>query len=585
MNLPGDLAVLDQQAKGKIISMKQKYSLVFIFLLAFYGVFGQGKGGNRDYQYALIEAVKQKNLGNIPGAIELYRMVLNANDSVAVAHFELGSLLALTGKKEEAKEHLEKAYSFDKNNKWYFQGLIDVLLANKDYKSAADLIKKKIDKDDDGVIYSFLLANVYFNQGKDRKALKILDKIEKNYGLSDKIILLKGSIYEKEGKYKRALDEVERIISAFPESVDYKIVAAELAGKSGNRALSSEYYKDVLVIDSSNVYAITNLTDYYREKGDVKQSLYYLNSSFKNKEIDYSKKMAILGYYLSNKKYSSAYSNELQNLIETMLTQYKDQEEIHLFATDFYIQRKNFSRALESLLPVLDNNQNRYEVWKQGILLANATGSDSVLNDLCKNAEKIFTDSTEIKFYKGMAEYNLEKYDEVISTFSSVFFASCTNEQIVEQANIVLAESLNSLKRYDEADSLFREIIKRYPENDLVKNNFAYYFSLRDTCLSEAKSISFMTVEKNPTNYTYLDTYAWILYKMKQYSDAETFISDALKNGGEEDPDVLEHAADIYFATGNKDIAKKYYQKAITLGGDKESIERKIGKLEEVEKQ
>ena len=32
---------------------------------------------NRDYQYALIEAVKQKNLGNIAEAVKLYRLVIN----------------------------------------------------------------------------------------------------------------------------------------------------------------------------------------------------------------------------------------------------------------------------------------------------------------------------------------------------------------------------------------------------------------------------------------------------------------------------------------------------------------------------
>jgi hypothetical protein len=56
--------------------MKRKGIRIVLWWLLLSGstiCLGQEKEGNNDYQYALIEAVKQKNLGNISEAVKLYR--------------------------------------------------------------------------------------------------------------------------------------------------------------------------------------------------------------------------------------------------------------------------------------------------------------------------------------------------------------------------------------------------------------------------------------------------------------------------------------------------------------------------------
>ena len=44
---------------------------------------GQEQNKNRDYQYALIEAVRYKNLGNLPEAIKRYGQVIKAKPDCA----------------------------------------------------------------------------------------------------------------------------------------------------------------------------------------------------------------------------------------------------------------------------------------------------------------------------------------------------------------------------------------------------------------------------------------------------------------------------------------------------------------------
>lgn len=569
--------IQEKDRKELELMIFRKVAYMMLLMLLWWPAHAQSE--NTDYQYALIEAVKQKNLGNIPGAIELYKMVLEENSNVAVAHYELGTLYALMDNREKSVNHLETAVTMDPGNKWYFESYVDVLLMIQDFKTAQRLLKERISADKENVDHLYKLANVYFLDNKSRKAIKTLEKIEKEHGLSEKITLLKANIYEKKGDYKKALSEVEAILGRFPESVQFHVVAAELAMSSKDEDLAAMYYREVFDLDSLNIYALTNLTDYYREKKEFENSFFYLDKSFQSDEIDYDKKMAILSFYLSDEYFSRNYGKELENLLVTMMNKYPDRRDVHLFASDFFIQNMKYREALDALLPLLNKNQEKYALWRQGILLANATGRTEDLLKITSTAVEMYPDSAEMIFYKGIAEYENEKYEAVIHTFSNEHLARVDDRELNSQARMLLAESYHQLEMYEVSDSIFREIIRSEPDNYLVMNNFSYYLSLREESLDEAEQLSRITIEKEPQNGTYLDTYAWILYKRGEFEEAEKYIMQALKWGGEGDLEVNLHAAEIHKALGNIPMARAFYQKALILGGDKEELIRKLEAL------
>ena len=76
-------------------------------------------------------------------------------------------------------------------------------------------------------------------------------------------------------------------------------------------------------------------------------------------------------------------------------------------------------------------------------------------------------------------------------------------------------------------------------------NNYAYYLSLRSIKLDVAEKLSNLVVQNNPNNATYLDTYAWVLFKKKDYQLAKFYMESALSNSTEENPVLVEHYGDI----------------------------------------
>lgn len=540
---------------------------------------GQEEEGNQDYQYALIEAVKQKNLGNISEAVKLYRLVIKDKPDCDAAHYELGTIYLMSNQIDLAVDRLEDAYLLDSENQWYMLAYLNALGAGEQFDIMAEILKKKIKDDPEEVEWEYQLATVYFSQGKSKKAIKKLVKIEEERGFSEKITLLKASIFESENKYDLARDEIVKVMVLFPEAVQFRIVAAELSLKSGKEDEAAGYYLEILEVDSTNIFALTNLTDYYRKKEDYKSSFKYLTRSFNHEMIDLKRKRAILSYYLSEEKFTNNYQNELEELLLAFLKVHPDDAEVRLMATDFYIGAKTYDKAYMQLKYFLEANRGNYNMYMQSILLANAAGLNDELLLMSDKALVQFPDSADFRYYRGIVLYEKEEYKKLIKNYEPISFEDFSVSEYGSISRMLLAEAYYRINDYGTSDSLFEQLITEEPENYMVLNNYSYYLSERGEKLPHALKLSHEAIKNNPDNSTFLDTYAWILYKMERFDEAEKYILHALDKGGENDPEVNEHAGDIERALKSYDIAKSYYMKAIILGGDKSVLEEKIGEI------
>ena len=113
-----------------------------------------------------------------------------------------------------------------------------------------------------------------------------------------------------------------------------------------------------------------------------------------------------------------------------------------------------------------------------------------------------------------------------------------------------------------EAFENFERALKLDSNDEQVLNNYAYFLSLENQNLTKAREMSAKVVARFPDNGTFLDTYAWILFQMGEYKEAEKYMLRAIE--AEEEPSgvMLEHYGDILYHVGKKKEALAYWQKA-----------------------
>ena len=519
-------------------------ALYFLFLL--YGPVNAQKGDSTEYQYALIEALKQKNLGNPSEAVKLYRLIIREQSDCAVAHYELGGIYLMSKQNELAVLSLEKSYSMDSENVWFTRAYLNALGASGDFSTMETVLKLKIQENPGDVEWMYQMANVYASQEKFRKALKTLKQIERDKGFSEKVSLLKATVYESNGEYELALEELSKVMILFPQTLQFRVAAAELCAKGGN----------------------------YR------QSLLYMAEAFDNPGMDLRQKMAVFGVYLSDESVRENFPVELEKLLLLILEDHSDEVNVLLVASDYYIQSRDYTHAFQYLQSYLELvPEPRFELYLQALMLANAASLNNELLDISGRALEYYPDSSDLSFFRGIGLYENRDYEALQELLEGCDFSGFSSDEYRLQARILLAESYNSRAYFSKADSIFDQLILSDPENYLILNNYAYYLAERGERLKEAEKWSKKAVDANSDNGTFIDTYAWVLFKLERWEEAEKYILKALEKGGENDPDVNEHAGDIQAAMESWELAKSYYQKAIILGGERSKLENKIETL------
>ena len=181
-------------------------------------------------------------------------------------------------------------------------------------------------------------------------------------------------------------------------------------------------------------------------------------------------------------------------------------------------------------------------------------------------------DAMEFYYYLGLAHYQKEETDKAMEIFQQGLkqVNEKSDKGIVSDFYAILGDLYHSKEMKAEAYAAYDSSLVYNPNNIGTLNNYAYYLSVERTNLDKAEEMSYKTVKAEPENATYLDTYAWILFEKKRYTEARIYIEQAMKNGGDSSQVIVEHCGDIYYMSGEKEKALEYWKKADSMENKEE---------------
>ena len=79
-----------------------------------------------------------------------------------------------------------------------------------------------------------------------------------------------------------------------------------------------------------------------------------------------------------------------------------------------------------------------------------------------------------------------------------------------------------------------------------------------------------------PNQSSFQDTYAWILFQLKEYEEAKIWIDKAIDSDTQPSGVLLEHKGDILYQLGDQNGAKEYWRKAQSKGDASDLIDKKV---------
>jgi tetratricopeptide (TPR) repeat protein len=138
-----------------------------------------------------------------------------------------------------------------------------------------------------------------------------------------------------------------------------------------------------------------------------------------------------------------------------------------------------------------------------------------------------------------------------------------------------LGAALERDDQFYEAVNTFKELISREKDHAPALNYLGYMLADRGEELQYALELINRAMELSPENGAYIDSYAWVQFRLGNFDLALTELKKAAELI-DNDAVIFEHLGDVYKAMGDIDAAKENYERALELDPDSIIIEEKL---------
>ena len=518
-------------------------------------------------------------------AITQFGKVLQKNPANAAAKYATANALSKVGKTVEAVPYAAKAHSLDGENKFYALLLAELYVKQKRYGEAEELYEILLRKSPENAEYGVELAAMYLFDEKPDKALDTYTKVERELGLNEEITRQKQRIYLKQNKVDKAIEEAEKLVASEPGDPDYLLEGAELLIANDRPDQAITWIDRALKLNADLPQAHVLLADIYRKKGDIARVTSELNQVFASPNLEAGLKARILSSYAGMTGESPAAQQDALVMAQNLAKTSPNDPKTQVIVANLLMQQGKKAESRDAFAKAARLDGSVYEVWTALLQLDGELNQVDSLLTHSQQALEVFPTQGLFWYSNGSANLVKRNYQQAVDALeeSQKLLVATTNDELRTGIGAQLGDAYNGLGDYTKSDEAYEAALKSDPLNDHVLNNYSYFLSLRKQNLPRAVQLAQKLVERNPTNATYLDTYAWVLYVSKDYANAKKYLERALNSPAGVSGTIIEHYGDVLYQLGQQPKAVEQWKLAKTKGGAGPCLDKKIadGKLYE----
>ncbi|MDP3467798.1 MAG: tetratricopeptide repeat protein [Daejeonella sp.] len=520
------------------------------------------------------DGLQEKLSMNYAQAESSFSKVLELDPANDAAMYELANISLAANKPGDAERLLRKAVTVSPENEWYWALLSDIYKRTNKIDDLVFVLEELSRISPKNESYYYDKANALLILKRVEDAEDAYDEIEKRFGSSDNLVSARQRVLMQQGKSAKLSDELEKQILSKPEDLRNYIYLSEVYVKAGERQKAVEILNRAKEISPANAMVRLALADNYKALRQFENTFIELKVAFEDPDLNIDEKVRIvLSFFpmFADMK-ARAYANELASI---MVRVHPDEAKAHAVNGDVLFQERKYPQAQESYKKALAINDQVYQIWEQLLRIEVSRGEFELAIADGDQALSIFPNQAALYLYTGIGYAQTQKHDKAIVYLKSALDLETEDKEILVQIYSAMGDSFNYLKQFKESDQAYTKALELDPKNSYVLNNYAYYLSLRGENLDEAERMSRRSNELDPDNASSEDTYAWILFKLKKYTEARTWIERALRHNSKSAVQV-EHYGDILYFLGEKEKAVEQWQKAKEIGSRSDTLEKKI---------
>src|SRR5436853_1556066 len=446
------------------------------------------------------------------------------------------------------------------------------------------------------------LAYLYNEEGDSARAIQALNSIP-DPQRSAKLYSALGYTYEQQKEYKNAIAAYRHAIELDRDNLDAIRGLAQNLMNDGQMDAALDQYKIIADANPDDAQTYVHMAEIYRKDGRFDQALDSLKKAESMVQDSIEIPYQIAAVYQAEGRYDDAaqtlkslldktekpdtsYSQSERNnravFLERLGSVYRDMGN-NQFALDTF--RKMLAlgdeNAVRGYQQIIDTYRESKQ-WSQAAAAAkeaveklpNDRGLKMVLASQLADSgqpevglqqvKSLLTGKPEDReVYIALAQMysRLKRWNEAEEAISKADQLS-TKPDDKQYTNFVKGSIYERQKKYDQAETQFKQILAADPQNAMTLNYFGYMLADRGVRLDEALGYIKKAVELEPANGAYLDSLGWAYFKLGKYDLAEENLNKAIQHTPN-DPTVQDHLGDVYQKTGRLRLAAAHWERAL----------------------
>lgn len=538
-------------------------------------------------EYIFLEAEKQRNMGRDDAFHHLlqyahsldpensaiayylgYSRLMKSNLSVSDSLFSL----SLRMMRKHVDAHPEDKYEA----MLYANGN---MIANQ-VQEGLRVLKIQAERNPHSVEVQLSIADAYARLEDYRNAIAAYDSVLQWQGQSVQLSARKVRAYQALNDTVGAIGEMRSLLATAPRNVDYNLAMGNMMLMFGERDSALTYYDKAQQYEPENGATYLAKAQFYNAIGDSVNYDQQTYQALVSKDLDVASKVEVLADYARHLLVAKDSSARTENLFKVLIEQHPNEPQIRMLFSDYLAAKDDMKGAAEQMDYAVNLDPTDAQAWNRLLVLNIISENYEAAIAAGDRAIELNPNNIELYGYIAPAYYNIKQYDKAIEVYKKALAAVDSTDTEhrsmflggMGDAKFSMGDTIGAFALYDQA-------IEIDPNNVSILNNYAYFLTLCNRDLNKAERMSAKTVQAEPQNATFLDTYAWVFYKRKEYTMAQLYIEMAIKNERRPSSDIYDHYGDILLAVGNKQEALKQWKKALELdAGNKELLE-KVEKL------
>lgn len=538
-------------------------------------------------EYIFLEAEKQRNMGRDDAFHHLlqYAHSLDPENSAIAYYLGYSRLMKsnlsvsdslFSSSLRMMRKHVD-AHPEDKYEAMLYAN--GNMIANQ-VQEGLRVLKIQAERNPHNVEVQLSIADAYARLEDYRNAIAAYVSVQQWQGQSVQLSARKVRAYQALNDTVGAIGEMRSLLATAPRNVDYNLAMGNMMLMFGERDSALTYYDKAQQYEPENGATYLAKAQFYNAIGDSVNYDQQTYQALVSKDLDVASKVEVLADYARHLLVAKDSSARTENLFKVLIEQHPNEPQIRMLFSDYLAAKDDMKGAAEQMDYAVNLDPTDAQAWNRLLVLNIISENYEAAIAAGDRAIELNPNDIELYGYIAPAYYNIKQYDKAIEVYKKALAAVDSTDTEhrsmflggMGDAKFSMGDTIGAFALYDQA-------IEIDPNNVSILNNYAYFLTLCNRDLDKAERMSAKTVQAEPQNATFLDTYAWVFYKRKEYTMAQLYIEMAIKNERRPSSDIYDHYGDILLAVGNKQEALKQWKKALELdAGNKELLE-KVEKL------